>query len=87
MTEGTTETESGYVAAQLRNRIAGALRSLSERQRQVFILREWRGMSIRETAETLGCSENSIKQHHFRAMRELRRQLAEVWDYAQATTS
>jgi len=85
--DGITETESGYVAAQLRNRIAGALRSLSERQRQVFILREWRGMSIRETAETLGCSENSIKQHHFRAMRELRRQLAEVWDYAQATTS
>jgi len=85
--DGITETESGYVAAQLRNRIAGALGSLSERQRQVFILREWRGMSIRETAETLGCSENSIKQHHFRAMRELRRQLAEVWDYAQATTS
>ena len=85
--DGITEAESGYVAAQLRRHIAGALRSLSERQRQVFILREWRGMSIRETAETLGCSENSIKQHHFRAMRELRRQLAEVWDYAQATTS
>jgi len=84
--DGITDAESGYVATQLRRRINDALAKLSERQRQVFILREWRGMSIRETADTLGCSENSIKQHHFRAMRELRRQLAEVWDYAQATT-
>ena len=60
---------------------------LPERQRQVFILREWRGLSIRETAQTLGCSENSIKQHHFRAMRTLRKQLAEVWTHAQPTTS
>ncbi len=85
--DGITQAEAGYVSEQLRGRIAGALATLSERQRQVFILREWRGMSIRETAETLGCSENSIKQHHFRAMRELRKLLAEVWDYAQPSTS
>jgi RNA polymerase sigma-70 factor (ECF subfamily) len=85
--DGITGPEVGYVATQLRERIALALQSLSERQRQVFILREWRGMSISETAITLGCSENSIKQHHFRAMRELRKQLAEVWDHAQPTTS
>ena len=71
-----------YVAAELRQKVSDALQSLSERQRQVFILREWRGMSIRETSEILGCSENSVKQHHFRAMRELRKQLVEVWDHA-----
>ncbi len=86
-TDGITGPEAGYVATELRERIAGALQTLSERQRQVFILREWRGMSISETAVTLGCSENSIKQHHFRAMRELRKQLAEVWGHAQPTTS
>ena len=78
--------EAALVAGELRNRVAGALQSLSERQRQVFILREWRGMTIRETAETLGCSENSVKQHHFRALRTLRVQLAEVWEHAQTTT-
>lgn len=86
-TDGITGPETGYVASELRNHIDSALQALSERQRQVFILREWRGMSISETAITLGCSENSIKQHHFRAMRELRKQLAEVWDHAQPSTS
>ena len=77
-----TAPEAGMVAAQLREKITEALHSLSERQRQVFVLREWRGMTSRETALTLGCSENSVKQHHFRALRELRKLLAEVWDYA-----
>jgi len=86
-TDGVTAPEVEYVAQELRARISQALQSLSERQRQVFILREWRGMTINETATVLGCSENSIKQHHFRAMRELRKLLAEVWDYAQPTAS
>jgi RNA polymerase sigma-70 factor (ECF subfamily) len=77
-----TAPEAGMVAAQLRQKVTEALHSLSERQRQVFVLREWRGMTTQETALTLGCSENSVKQHHFRALRELRKLLAEVWDYA-----
>ena len=85
--DGITAPEVEYVAQELRGKVADALQALSERQRQVFILREWRGMSIKETAVTLGCSENSVKQHHFRALRELRNQLAEVWDHAQPTTS
>ncbi len=85
--DGITAPEVEYVAAELRSRVADALQSLSERQRQVFILREWRGMSISETAITLGCSENSVKQHHFRAMQGLREQLAEVWEHAQPTAS
>jgi len=77
-----TAPEAGLVAEQLRRKITEALHGLSERQRQVFVLREWRGMTTQETAQTLGCSENSVKQHHFRALRELRKLLAEVWDYA-----
>jgi len=82
-----TAPEAEVVATELRSKVADALQALSERQRQVFILREWRGMSIKETAQTLGCSENSVKQHHFRALRTLREQLAEVWDHAQPATS
>lgn len=80
-----TAPEVDLVAGEIRARVKSAIQSLPDRQRQVFILREWRGLSIRETAMTLGISENSIKQHHFRAMRTLRKQLAEVWNHATAT--
>lgn len=58
-----------------------ALLRLSERQRQVFLLREWQGFDVRETARILGCTEGTIKQHHFRAMKSLRAELAEVWQH------
>lgn len=65
---------------ELHNRIDSAVSKLSERQRQVFLLREWQGFNVRETSEILGCSEGSVKQHHFRAMQALRKLLAGVWD-------
>ncbi len=66
---------------ELQRLIERAVGSLPQRQRQVFLLREQLGLSIQETADTLGCSANSIKQHHFRALRALRGQLAEVWQH------
>lgn len=79
ISEGKTEPE-----IQLRNRQLGAaidraITGLSWRQRQVFLLREWQGLNVKDTALVLGCSEGSVKQHHFRAMQGMRKQLAEVW--------
>ena len=82
--EGSSQPEAGTTDVQLKQHIESALRELSERQRQVFLLREQLGLSIRETAETLGCSGNSIKQHHFRALRAMRKSLAEVWEHEHA---
>lgn len=70
-------------AGELKQIIERAVGRLPERQRQVFLLREQLGLSIQETADTLGVSVNSIKQHHFRALRALREQLAEVWQHEQ----
>lgn len=64
----------------LHDKIDNAVTKLSERQRQVFLLREWQGFNVRETSEILGCSEGSVKQHHFRAMQALRKHLAGVWE-------
>jgi len=75
------QPETAVLAKQLRKEIDKALQYLSDRQRQVFILREWQGMSVRDTASVLGCSEGSVKQHHFRAMRSLREKLAGVWNH------
>ena len=82
--EGISDPEAGVTGKQLKQHITRALAKLAERQRQVFLLREQLGLSIRNTAEILGCSENSVKQHHFRALRALRGILAEVWEHEQA---
>ena len=74
------QPETALLAKQFRKEIDKALEYLSERQRQVFMLREWQGMSVRDTATVLGCSEGSVKQHHFRAMKSLREKLAGVWN-------
>ncbi|MBS1269855.1 MAG: ECF RNA polymerase sigma factor SigX [Gammaproteobacteria bacterium] len=71
------EVASG--ARDLHNKIDNAITKLSDRQRQVFLLREWQGFNVRETSKILGCSEGSVKQHHFRAMQALRKHLAGVW--------
>ncbi len=79
--DGISAPEAETMGGDLRRKIHAAIETLSWRQRQVFILREWRGHNIRETAQMLGCSENTVKQHHFRAMQTLRKQLSEVWEH------
>ena len=82
-TDGASSPEYEAHSEHLKSHIDKAMTKLPARQRQVFLLREKNGMSIKQTAEILGCSENSIKQHHFRAMRALRTELAEVWNHEQ----
>lgn len=54
-----------------------ALLELPERQRQVFMLRQWQGMSVAETAQALGISGGSVKTHLSRALQALRTHLQE----------
>lgn len=77
------EPEEEFTARRTRRHIDQAVRRLPARQRQVFLLRETQGLAVQETAQILGCSEGSVKQHHFRAMQALRLLLAEVWDHEQ----
>jgi RNA polymerase sigma-70 factor (sigma-E family) len=54
-----------------------ALASLPHRQRQAVVLRYFGDLTEDQTAEALGVSVGSVKQHTWRAMVRLRRELGE----------
>lgn len=51
--------------------IERALEKLPARQREAFVLRYWEEMSVAETADSMGCSQGSVKTHCSRALRTM----------------
>ncbi len=59
-------------AHEIRSRIEGALATLSETQREVFIMRQFLSMSFKEIADTLDVSEGTAKSRMRYALENLR---------------
>jgi len=58
-------------------KVSLALKQLSPRQQQCFLLRSWEGLSVIETAQIMKCSQGSVKTHYSRAKDALKKALSD----------
>ncbi len=67
----------------LQERIQQAVGSLSEEQREVFLMREQLNMPFKEIAGIIGCSDNTVKSRMRYALEHLRKALEDYREQAQ----
>ena len=60
----------------MKRHIEEALDRLPEREREVFVLRHYHDLPLKEIADALRLAEGTVKSHLFRAIQQLRRELA-----------
>jgi RNA polymerase sigma-70 factor (ECF subfamily) len=63
---------------EIQRRILAGLQQVSGRQREVFVLRYYQDLELKEIAEVLKCSEGAIKRHLHRAQMRLRDILRDI---------
>jgi len=59
--------------------LEAALRELSARQREVFMLRNFENLDVAGTAIAMGVTDGSVKTHYSRAVARLREILGDHW--------
>jgi RNA polymerase sigma-70 factor (ECF subfamily) len=69
--------ERRALSREIRERLYEAMKTLSPRQRTIFLLKHFEELSIPEIAEVMSLDIGTIKSHLFRAAHKMRERLAE----------
>ena len=69
--------ERRALSREIRERLRGAMESLSPRQRSVFVLKHFEELSIPEIADLTGLDSGTVKSHLFRAAHKIRERLGD----------
>jgi RNA polymerase sigma-70 factor (ECF subfamily) len=72
---GDPGPERMLLSAELRQRVAGAMKRLTAIERTAFVLRHFEGHSIAEIGATLKLKDDAVKNTVFRAVRKMRAEL------------
>ena len=72
-----TSVDEGFEAAQIRDDVIRALRSLTPAQREVILYTHYLGLSVAEAAQKLGIPPGTVKSRAHHAMRALRVRLVD----------
>ncbi|HVJ88229.1 MAG TPA: RNA polymerase sigma factor [Labilithrix sp.] len=76
--------EREVVGTELKERIARAVDTLPDEQREVFLMREIANLPFKEIAQVTAVPENTVKSRMRYALERLQEALAEYEDYARA---
>jgi RNA polymerase sigma-70 factor, ECF subfamily len=71
------DPEEGWAGTELREKLLSCLSGLSPREREVFLLRDIEGRSVKETAEVLRTSSISVRVHLSRGRIKIRNLIKE----------
>lgn len=66
------------MGSEVAERVKEAVEALPDKQKVVFTLKFYEGMSHKEIADVVGCSEGTSKANYFHAIRKLRKQLGDL---------
>ena len=78
------DPEKAFGNDELKNLLKKALATLPEEQRMVVIMKEYEGLKIREIAEAMDISENTVKSRLYYALGSLKK-LLDQWNITKET--
>ena len=79
-----SDPDKEYAQLELKDLLKKALSKLPEEQRMVVIMKEYEGLKIREIAEAMNISENTVKSRLYYALGSLKK-LLEQWNINKET--
>ena len=82
--DSRANVERDATAGELRQRIASAVETLPDDQREVFLMREVANLPFKEIADITGVPENTVKSRMRYALERLQAALSDYEEYARA---